>query len=100
MWNKADIRTVLLSCETSIAPFFTSSVKSGQYFDNYRRSFRLGRRTEGSWISAKIETNSVTKANTCSEKHKDYVEIFLLLGDMPTSPSSTVSSSLKLVSGP
>ena len=61
MWNKADIRAVLLSCETSIAPF--------------------GRHSQGSWISAKIETNSVTKANTCSEKHKDYVEIFLLLAD-------------------
>ena len=55
----------------------TSSAKRGQCFKNYRRSFRLGRDAEGSWSSAKIETNSVTKAKTCSEKHKDYyVEIF------------------------
>ena len=69
MWNKA--------CSIS-----TLSAKCGQYFNNYRRSFRLRRHAEGSWISAKIDTNSGTKANTCSEKHKDYVEIFLLLADV------------------
>ena len=69
MWNKADIRAVLLSCETSIAPFLHCLQNVvNWYFNNYRRSFRLGRRAEGSWISAKIATNSVTKANTCSRK--------------------------------
>ena len=36
---------------------------------------------ESNWSSAKIKTNSVTKADTCSEKRKDYVKIFLLLAD-------------------
>ena len=40
--NKADIRAVPLSNETSTAPF------PRQYFNNYRRSFRLGRHAEGS----------------------------------------------------
>ena len=64
------------------------SVKRGQYFNNYRRSFRLGRDAEANWSSAKIETNSVTKATTCSEKHTRIISKYFHC--LPTSPSSTV----------
>ena len=36
----------------------------------------------GKWSSVKIETYSKTKANICSEKQEDFVEIFLPLADV------------------
>ena len=48
MLNKADIRAVLLSCETSIADPFPGCLQNGQYFNIYHQSFHLGRQAEGS----------------------------------------------------
>ena len=84
MWNKADIRAVLLSC-CSIS---TLSAKLGQYFNNYLQSFCSGKNAGGNWISAKIEINSVTKANTCYKKTTRIMSKYFHC--FPTSPSSTV----------
>ena len=86
MWI-CEIRLTFLVWDVNCS-ISTLSAKHGQYFNNYRRSFHLRRDAEGNWSSAKIETNSGTKANTCSEKHKDYMSKYCYC--LPTSPSSTV----------
>ena len=82
MWNKADIRAVLLSCETSIAPCprcLQNVVNISTIIVGF--SFRKRR-----WKQLKPFSENRNKewnqSNTCLEKHKDYVEIFLLLADV------------------
>ena len=62
-----------------------SSAKRGQYFNNYRQSFQLGRDAESNWSSAKIKTNSVTKARQLLSLRKQPPHIGRLSN--PSSPS-------------
>ena len=72
MWNKVDIRQLL---------HFHVVCKTWSTFQELSSIFSFRKRRWKQLKSAKIETNSGTKANTSSEKHKDYGEIFLLLAD-------------------
>ena len=78
MWNKADICAVLLSNETSTAPF----PRCLQNVADISRTNIHRFVQEEHWISAKIGTYRVTKVKIYLVKYKHYEEIFFLPPDI------------------
>ena len=69
------MRVVLLSNETSTAPF-------PRCLQNIQPSFRSEGDAGVKVISAKIETYRVTKVKICLVRYEDYEEIFFLPPDV------------------
>ena len=81
MWNKDDIRAVLLWNGTSTASFH-ALFKTWPTFQELKSIVRSEGDAGVNGISAKIETYSVTKVKIYLVKYEDYEEIFFLPPDV------------------